>query len=59
MIWRRRSGRYFQGCGELEEDIKEVFSRRSRKEITGMVQAVVFNRKYLVRLQDGLEKDKL
>ena len=35
--------------GELEEDIREGFSRRLRKEITGMVQVVLGNRRYLVR----------
>ena len=30
--------------GELEEEIREGFSRRSRKEITGVVQEIVGNR---------------
>ena len=43
--------------GELEEGIREGFSRRLRKAITGVVQEVVGNIMYLVRLQDGLEKE--
>ena len=42
--------------GELEEDIKEVFSRRLRKYMTGLVQEVVGKRRYSVSFQDGLEK---
>ena len=40
--------------GDLEEDIREVFSRRLRKEITSVVQEVFLNSRYLVRFQDGL-----
>ena len=43
--------------GELEEEIREGFSRRLSKEMTGVVQEVVGKSKYLVRFQDGLEKD--
>ena len=43
--------------GELEEDIREGFSRRLRKEMTGVVQEVVGNRSYSVRFQDCLEKE--
>ena len=42
---------------ELEEDIREVFPRRLRKDITGVVQEVVGKRIYLVIFQDGLEKE--
>ena len=42
--------------GELEEKIREGFPRRLRKYMTGVVQVVVGNRRYLVRFQDGLEK---
>ena len=42
--------------GELEEEIREVFSRRLRNEMNGVVQEVAGNRSYLVRFQDGLEK---
>ena len=45
--------------GELEEDIREGFSRRLSKDITGVVQEVVGKRSYLVIFQDGLEKDIL
>ena len=43
--------------GEMEEEIKEGFSRRLRKEMTGVVQEVVGNRRHSVRFQDGLEKE--
>ena len=36
--------------GELEEDIREGFLRRLRKEMTGVVQEVVGKRRCLVRL---------
>ena len=42
--------------GDLEEDIREGFSRRLRKDMTGLVQEFVGKRGYLVRFQDGLEK---
>ena len=42
--------------GDLEEKIREGFSRRLSEEITGLVQEVVGNRRYSVRFQDGLEK---
>ena len=45
--------------GELEEEIREVFSRRLRKEMTGVVQEVVGKRRYSVSIQDGLEKEIL
>ena len=43
--------------GDGEEDIREGFSRRLNKEMTGVVQEVVGKRMYLVRFQDGLEKE--
>ena len=43
--------------GELEEDIREGFSRRLRKEMTGVVHEVVRKRRYLEGFQDGLEKE--
>ena len=43
--------------GEMEEDIREGFLRKLRKEMTGVVQEVVGKRRYLVRFQDGLEKE--
>ena len=45
--------------GELEEDIREEFLRRFRKEMTGVVQEVVGKRRYLVMFQDGGEKEML
>ena len=41
---------------DLEEEIREGCLRRSRKEMTGVVQEVVGNRRYSVRFQDSLEK---
>ena len=35
--------------GDLEEEIREGFSRRLRKDMTGVVQAVVGKRRYSVR----------
>ena len=40
--------------GELEEEIREGFLRRLRKEMTGVVQEFFGKRRYWVRLQDGL-----
>ena len=40
--------------GEPEEDIREEFLRRLRKDMTGVVQEVVGKKRYLVRFQDGL-----
>ena len=39
--------------GKLEEEIREVFLRRLRKEMTGVVQEVVGKRMYSVSFQDG------
>ena len=43
--------------GELEEEILEGYSRRLRKDMNGVVQEVVRKRRYLVRFQDGLDKE--
>ena len=43
--------------GELEEEVRGVFSSRLRKELIRVVQEVSGNRRFLVRLQDGCEKD--
>ena len=45
--------------GDLKEDIREGFLRRSMKEMTGVVQEVLGKRKYLLRFQNGLKKDML
>ena len=37
----------------LEEEIREGFSRRSRKNMNGVVQEVVGMMRNFVRLQDG------
>ena len=42
--------------GELEEEIREGFLRRLRKEIPSVLQEFVGKRKYSVRFQDGLYK---
>ena len=38
--------------GKVEEEIREGFSTRLRKEMTGVVQEVIGERSYFVRLQD-------
>ena len=43
--------------GDIEEEIREGFSGRLRKDMTGVVQGVVGKRRYLVSFQDRLEKD--
>ena len=43
--------------GDLEEDIREGFLRRLSKKMNSVVREVVGKRRYLVRLQDGLDKD--
>ena len=43
--------------GELEDEVREVFYRRTRKYFTGVFQAVSGKRSLLVRFQDGCEKD--
>ena len=45
--------------GELEEEISEGFSRKLRKDMTGVVQEVVGKRRYLVKFKYGLDKDML
>ena len=42
--------------GDLEEEIGEGFSRRLRKEMTGVVQEVVGKRSYSARFQYWLDK---
>ena len=44
---------------DLEEEIREGFSRRLMKEMTGVVQEVVGKRRYLGSFQDGSEKEML
>ena len=38
---------------DLEEDTREGFLRRLRKDMTGVVKEVVGKRRYLVSLHDG------
>ena len=43
--------------GELEEDTREGFSKRLRKNMAGVVQEIVGKRRYLEIFQDELEKE--
>ena len=38
--------------GELEEEVRAGFLRRMRKELTGLVQVISRNNRFLVRFQD-------
>ena len=38
--------------GEMEEDLREGFLRRLKKDMSGAVQEVVGKRNYLFRFQD-------
>ena len=39
--------------GELEDEVREGFSRWTRKDLNGVVQGVSRKRRLLVRFQDG------
>ena len=39
--------------GELEEEVRAVFSRRMRKEFTGVFQGIYGKNQFLTRFQDG------
>ena len=39
--------------GELEEEVRYGSSRRTRKELTGVVQGVLGKKRLLVRFKDG------
>ena len=39
--------------GELEEEVRVGNTRRMRKELTGVVQAILGERNFLVRFHDG------
>ena len=41
--------------GELEKESRKGFANRLRNYMTGVVQEVVWNRRYLVRFQYWLE----
>ena len=45
--------------GVMEEDIKEGFLRRLRKDMNGVVHEVFGKKRYLVRLHNGLDKEIL
>ena len=42
---------------ELEEEVRAGHSRRMRKELSVVVQGVLGRRKFLVRFQNGCEKN--
>ena len=43
--------------GDLEEEARVGSSRRMRKELTGVVQGVLGKRRFLLRFQNGCEKN--
>ena len=43
--------------GELEEEVREIFLRRKRKELTRVFQGVSWKKRFLVKFQVGCEKD--
>ena len=42
--------------GELEDEVREVFSRRMRMDLTGVVQRVSGKRRFLAIFQDWCDK---
>ena len=42
---------------ELEDELRELFTRRTRKDLTGVLVEVSGNRRLLVRFQYGGEND--
>ena len=42
--------------GELEEEAREEFTRRPRKELTGVAEGVIFKKSCLVRFQYEFKK---
>ena len=43
--------------GELDEEARDEFSRRLRKELMGVVQGVSGKKRFLVRFQYGCENN--
>ena len=43
--------------GELEDEVREVFYRRLRKDLTGVVQVFSGKKRLLVRFQYGCDKN--
>ena len=43
--------------GDLEEEVREGFNRRPRKDFYGVLGGVLGKKKFLVRFQYGFEKD--
>ena len=44
-----------ENIGELEEEVRAGFSRRTRKGFTGVVQVILGKKRFLVRFQYGCE----
>ena len=43
--------------GDLEDELREIFYRRPRKELNDVVEAVSSKRRFLERFQDGCDKN--
>ena len=43
--------------GELEEEVRVGSARRMSKELTGVIQDILGKRRFLVRFDDGCEKN--
>ena len=43
--------------GELEDEVREIFYRITRKDLTGVVKEVSGKRRFLLTFQDVFEKD--
>ena len=43
--------------GDLEEEVRAVFLRRTRKELTGAVQGILGKKRFLVRFQGGCKSE--
>ena len=43
--------------GDLEDELRERFYRRPRKELNDVVEAVSSKRRFLERFQDGCDKN--
>ena len=41
----------------MEDEVRAGFSRKLRNDFTGLLQGIYGNRRFLVRFQDGFEKD--
>ena len=43
--------------GELEEEVRAGFLRRTRKDLTGLLQGILGKKRFLVRFQYGCEQN--